>query len=120
MSLYIRHLVERDILMQANQRKIKVEMPKDPSGTYANTVMISHNQHEVFFDFIQIMPHDARARVQQRIVMTPIHAKMFLKALEENMQRYEEKFNEIEVPQRPPSLADQLFQSIASGGDEDE
>jgi hypothetical protein len=36
------------------------------------------------------------------------------------MQRYEEKFNEIEVPQRPPSLADQLFQSIASGGDEDE
>jgi uncharacterized protein DUF3467 len=106
--------------MQGKQRKIKVEMPKDPSGTYANTVMISHNKNEVFFDFIQMMPHDPRARVQQRIVMTPTHAKLFLKALEENVKRYEDKFEEIEIPQRPPSLADQLFQGVGDGEDEDE
>lgn len=106
--------------MQPKQRKIKVEMPKDPSGTYANTVMISHNKNEVFFDFIQMIPHDARARVQQRMVMTPTHAKLFLRALEENVKRYEDKFGEIEVPQRPPSLADQLFQGVAPEGDEDE
>ena len=106
--------------MQGNQRKIKVEMPKDPSGTYSNTVMISHNKHEVFFDFIQVMPHDARAKVQQRIVMTPTHAKLFLRALEENIGRYEEKFEEIEVPQRPPSLADQLFQGITEESEDDE
>lgn len=106
--------------MQGNQRKIQVEMPKDPSGTYANTVMISHNKYEVFFDFIQVMPHDARARVQQRIVMTPTHAKMFLQALEENVRRYEDKFGDVEVPQRPPSLADQLFQGIGQEEDDNE
>lgn len=106
--------------MQNKQRKIKVEMPKDPSGTYANTVMISHNKNEVFFDFIQIMPHDARARVQQRMIMTPTHAKMFLRALEENVKRYEDQFGEIEVPKRPPTLADQLFQGMSNEDNEDE
>ena len=80
--------------------------------------MISHNKNEIFFDFIQMIPHDARAKVQQRIVMTPIHAKMFLQALGENVKRYEDKFGEIEVPKRPPSLADQLFQGMSNEGDE--
>jgi len=106
--------------MQGNQRKIKVEMPKDPTGSYANTVMISHNKNEVFFDFIQMIPHEARAKVQQRIIMTPTHAKLFLRALEENVKRYEDQFGDIEVPQRPPSLADQLFQGVAPGADDDD
>ena len=104
--------------MQPNERKIKLEMPTDPSGTYANTVMISNNQQEVFFDFIQISPHDPRAKVQRRIVMTPMHAKLFLMALQENVQRYEDKFGEIPVPARPQSLADQLFKNLG-GNPED-
>ncbi|MDQ7027449.1 MAG: DUF3467 domain-containing protein [Anaerolineae bacterium] len=103
--------------MQPKQRKIKLEMPKDPSGTYANTVMISHNKNEAFFDFIQILPHDPRAKVQQRIIMNPTSAKLFLKALQENVAKYEEKFGEIETPQRPPSLADQLFGVVSGEGD---
>ena len=105
--------------MQPNQRNIKLEMPADPSGTYSNTVMISHNKTEVFFDFIQLIPHDARAKVQQRIIMNPTSAKSFLKALEENLEKYEASFGEIEVPQRPPTLADQLFKGV-SGDDSDE
>ena len=105
---------------QSKQRKIKLEMPKDPSGTYANTVMISHNRNEVIFDFIQVMPHDSRARVQRRIVMNPTSAKLFLKALEDNMQKYESKHGDIELPSRPPSLADQLFQGISGGERDDE
>jgi hypothetical protein len=102
------------------QRKIKLEMPTDPSGTYANTVMISHNQHEVFFDFIQMLAHDPRAKVQERIVMTPMHAKLFLNALQENIERYESNFGEISVPKRPPSLADQLFSAVQNSGDDGE
>ena len=104
-----------------NKRKIKLEMPKDPSGTYANMVMISHNKNEMFLDFIQTLPHDPRAKVQQRIVMTPMHAKLFLQALQENIERFEGQFGEIEVPKRPASLADQLFGSVQqNGGDDDE
>ena len=94
------------------KRKIKLEMPKDPSGKYANMVMISHNKSELFLDFIQTFPHDPRAKVQQRIVMTPTHAKLFMQALQENITRFETQFGEIDVPKRPASLADQLFGAI--------
>lgn len=102
------------------KRKVKLEMPKDPSGTYANTVMVSHNKTEMFLDFIQMLPHDPRARVQERVVMTPTHAKMFLRALKDNIDRYESNFGEIEIPQRPASLADQLFNSVQQANDGDE
>lgn len=103
------------------QRKIKLEMPTDPSGTYANTAMISHNKNEVFIDFLQVIPHDPRARVQQRIVMNPVAAKMFFKAMQDNLGKYEDKFGEIELPPRPQTLADQLFKGVSStGGENDE
>lgn len=100
-----------------NPRQIKVELPANPGAIYSNTVMISHTQHEVIFDFIQVLPNDPRARIQQRVVMTPAHAKMFLNALQENLGRFETRFGEITLPPRPGSLADQLFSNIHSGGD---
>jgi hypothetical protein len=105
--------------MQPENRRFKLDMPQDPSATYSNTVMISHNKSEVFFDFIQIVPHDPRPRVQRRIVMSPVHAKMFMQALQENMKRFEAQFGEVELPQRPPSLADQLFQGVTPPTDGD-
>ena len=104
---------------QPKKRQLRLELPKDPSASYSNTVMISHTPTEVIFDFIQIMPNDNRARVQKRIVMTPTHAKMFLKALDDNMQKFEEKHGEVELPQRA-SLADQLFSSIKPNPDDTE
>lgn len=107
--------------MQQNppkKRQIRLEMPKDPSAIYANTVMISHTASEIIFDFIQIMPNDSRARVQKRLVMTPAHTKLFLQALQENIDKYEGKHGEIKVPQRQ-SLAEQLFGSVKPGQDED-
>lgn len=102
-----------------NKRQIRLEMPKDPSATYSNTVMISHTGNEFILDFIQIMPNDNRARVQKRIVMTPTHAKMFLNALEDNVKKFEDKHGELNLPQRQ-SLADQLFGSIKPASDEDD
>jgi hypothetical protein len=71
-------------------------------------------------DFAQIMPNDPRARVQSRVVMTPANAKSFLQALERNIELFESRHGEIELPQRPPSLADQLFGGIRSDQDEDD
>ena len=106
--------------MQPKKRKIKLEMPKDPSGKYSNMVMISHNKNEMFFDFIQTFPHDPRAKVQQRIVMTPTHAKLFLQALQDNIDRFETNFGEVTVPKRPASLADQLFGGIQNADNSNE
>lgn len=104
---------------QPQKRQLRLEMPKDPSATYANTVMVSHTLNEVILDFIQIMPNDTRARVQKRIVMTPAHAKMFMNALQDNIQKFEDKHGEINLPQRQ-SLADQLFGSVKPTSDEED
>jgi Protein of unknown function (DUF3467) len=47
--------------------------------------------------------------VQSRVVMTPTNAKLFLKALETNLERFEKTHGEISVPPPAPTLADQLF-----------
>ncbi len=104
----------------APNRKLRFEMPANLSATYANTVIIGHNKNEIIFDFVQIMPNDPRARVQHRIVMTPAHAKLFLKALDENISRYEGKFGEIDVPNPPQSLADRLFGAVRPEPGEEE
>ncbi len=101
------------------KKQIRLELPKDPSAIYANTVMITHTANEVIFDFIQVMPNDNRARVQKRILMTPTHAKLLLQALQENMQKFESKHGEIDAPQRQ-SLADKLFGAVKPEQEDDD
>jgi hypothetical protein len=43
-----------------------------------------------------------------RVLMTPLSAKLFLRALAENIARYEASFGEIAVPTNS-SLAESLF-----------
>jgi hypothetical protein len=99
-------------------RRLNLEIPADLAAVYANFAIITHSPWEVFLDFAQILPNLPKARVQTRIVLTPTNAKMLLKALEENIMRYEDQHGEIELPPRPQSLADQLFSTIRSPEDE--
>jgi len=94
------------------QRQLRLEIPATLNAIYANAAMISQTHSEIILDFIQVMPNDPRARVQTRLAMTPANAKLFLKALEENLSRFEEKHGEISLPPQPLSLADQLFGSM--------
>lgn len=102
-----------------NKRQIRLEIPKDLSATYANAAIISQTHSEIVIDFTQIMPNDPRARIQARIVMTPANAKSFLHALQKNLQNFEAKHGEIELPPRPTSLADQLFKNVRLDDDDD-
>lgn len=95
-----------------NQRRIQFEVPSGLNAIYSNGVVISQTQSEIVLDFVQVMPNDPRARVQSRIVMTPANAKMFLRALQTNMERFEAVQGEIQVPPQPASLADQLFGAV--------
>ena len=102
---------------QNNNRQVRLEIPANLSAIYANAAMVSQTQSEIVLDFLQVMPNDPRARVQSRVVMTPTNAKLFLKALETNLARWEEKHGEIEIPAQPGSLADQLFGTIKPDDD---
>ena len=100
-------------------RQLRLEIPATLTTTYANAVIVSQTHSEIVLDFIQVLPNDPRARVQQRVVMTPANAKLFLKAFETNLERFEQKHGEIDLPPQPVSLADQLFGQIRAD-DEDE
>lgn len=82
-----------------------------PAGTeplYANLARISHSPADIVIDFAHILPGETTAKIQSRIVMTPLSAKLLLHALTENLGRYEAAFGEIKVPGNS-TLAENLF-----------
>jgi hypothetical protein len=85
-----------------------LEFPSDLQVEYINLVRIAHSPSEMVFDFAQLLPGVQAARVQSRIVMSPLGAKLFFRALGENLSRYETAFGEITIPSGG-ALADQLF-----------
>jgi len=102
------------------KRQIRLEIPRNLDAKYSNAVIVSQTANEIVMDFTQIMPNDPRAKVQSRIVMTPANAKSFLNALQRNLEIYESKHGEIKMPQRPPTLADQLFSAVQDGDEDDD
>jgi hypothetical protein len=95
------------------------KIPADLAATYANFAIITHSPWEFFLRLCADSAKPAKARVRARIVLAPANAKMLLRALQENVARYEAQHGEIKVPERPPSLADQLFSSIRSDDADD-
>jgi hypothetical protein len=87
-----------------------LELPEDIDILYSNIVRISHSPSDLVMDFGHVLPAQ-KARIKSRIVMSPIAAKLFAKALTENLSRYEAAFGEIRLP-GDPSLANDLFKQI--------
>ena len=80
-------------------QQINVELgEKEAEGTYSNLAIITHSQAEFIFDFTRILPGIPKAKVQSRIIMTPQHAKMLLKALGDNIAKFENQYGEIPTP----------------------
>ena len=88
--------------------RVQVHLPAGLEPIYSNFALITNSPSEIVVDFAQIMPQVAQARVRARIVMTPLNAKLVLKALADHLARYEAHFGEIKVP-AGGSLAEQLF-----------
>jgi hypothetical protein len=79
--------------------RINIELPSDLEATYANFALISHTPSELFLDFAQIMPNTPNAKIQARMIMTPINAKLLHRALTENLQKFEAKYGPINLPE---------------------
>lgn len=87
-----------------------VEIPEELKAVYSNLVRISHSPSDIVFDFGQVLPLQ-KPQVTDRIVMSPIGAKLFLNALRDNLARYEATYGEIRIP-GDSSLANDLFRQI--------
>ena len=73
-----------------NDNQLNIELSEEiAEGTYSNLAIITHSNTEFVLDFIRVMPGVPKARVKSRIVLTPEHAKRFLRALEDNVEKFE-------------------------------
>lgn len=83
--------------MEQNQEnQINIELSEEiAEGIYSNLAIITHSQSEFVVDFIKLMPGVPKAKVKSRIVLTPQHAKRLVKALNDNIQRFEQTHGKI-------------------------
>ncbi|RAJ11010.1 uncharacterized protein DUF3467 [Chitinophaga skermanii] len=86
------------------QNQLNIELNEDVAdGTYANLAVITHSPSEFVVDFINVMPGMPKARVKSRIILTPQHAKRLMKALADNIKKYEAAHGPIQ-DQEPVSI----------------
>lgn len=84
--------------MAENNNQLNIELDEQTGqGTYANLAVISHSTSEFILDFVRIMPGIPKSKVQSRIILTPEHTKRLLFALQDNIQKYESNFGQIQV-----------------------
>jgi hypothetical protein len=79
-------------------QQINIELgEKEAEGIYSNLAIITHSPAEFIIDFTRIVPGVPKAKVHARIITTPQHAKMLMKALKDNIDKFEARFGEIKV-----------------------
>jgi len=90
---------------QQPNNQLNIELTEDMAeGEYANLAIITHSHAEFVIDFVNVMPGTPKSKVKSRIIFTPQHAKRFMKALTENISRFEAsngKIQELEEVQLP-------------------
>jgi hypothetical protein len=76
--------------------QINIELNEEiAQGEYSNLAVITHSNAEFIVDFISMMPGTPKARVKSRIILAPQHAKRLLKALNDNVRKFESQHGEI-------------------------
>ena len=84
-----------------NRNQINIHLNEEVAqGIYSNLAVINHSSSEFILDFIRVMPGVQNADVKSRVILTPEHAKRFLNALQDNIQKYEELYGEIQVDKK--------------------
>lgn len=83
---------------QANDNQINIELSEEVAeGIYSNLAIITHSNTEFVLDFIRMMPGVPKARVKSRIILTPEHAKRLLRAMEDNIDKFEAANGKIRI-----------------------
>ncbi len=90
---------------QQPNAQLNIEISEEMAeGSYANLAIITHSHAEFVVDFVNVMPGTPKSKVKSRIILTPMHAKKLMKALAENIDRYEQAngsiqdLEQVEIP----------------------
>ncbi|HEY89809.1 MAG TPA: DUF3467 domain-containing protein [Thermoflexia bacterium] len=99
-------------MSEPKRRALNVELPADLEPIYANFALIVHSPSELIVDLAQALPNQPKVRVKSRVVMTPLNAKLLLRALQDNLRKYESTYGEIKLP----GQGDDLTRAFFGGG----
>jgi len=73
------------------------------AGKYTNMMQVAHTKEEFVLDFMNILP--PQGILNARVITSPGHMKRIVKALQDNLARYEQSYgaiNEAEAPKGIP------------------
>ena len=92
-------------MTEQNQNQLNIEISEEiAEGQYANLAIITHSHAEFVLDFVNVMPGTPKSKVKSRIILTPQHAKRLMKALADNVQKFEavngtiKDLEEVQIP----------------------
>jgi hypothetical protein len=87
------------MMKKKEQKEINVKIPSNLEPVYANSIRIDHKDDEFTLSFFQMVPMVNKGHMKAIVAITPQHAKRLLKALQDNIRKYEDRFGEIELPE---------------------
>jgi hypothetical protein len=71
-------------------------------GRYSNSMLVGHGPEEFVIDWLLQSPNGPH--LVSRVIVAPGHMKRILKALQENVEKYEELFGEIRTVEPAPTM----------------
>ena len=90
---------------KSKKNQLNIQLDEDiANGTYSNLVIINHSATEFVLDFVSVMPGVPKSKVKSRMILAPQHAKRLLKALSENIKRYENAHGSIKDDQQQQNI----------------
>ncbi len=88
---------EKNQQTESSKRDVEVDLSEDiAQGCYANLAIISHSPTEFILDFASMLPGMQKPKVNNRVILTPEHAKRLIQSLQDNISRYERNFGAID------------------------
>jgi|SRR5579871_550647 len=91
---------------QQQQQQVQIKADeKELLGQYANLAVVHHNAEEFTVNFIYLFPSVPQGKLVASIILNPAHAKRLMRALQENVSRYEAQFGKLpDGPNPEPNL----------------
>jgi hypothetical protein len=76
-------------------KSVEVRFPEHlQQGVYSNNMLVQHTKEEFIMDFMLIT--QPTGTVTSRVIISPLHMKRMIAALEDNMAKYEQAFGKLE------------------------
>lgn len=86
--------------MSDNKKEIKIGISQEAmKGTYANWMQVGHTKEEFHLDFATVF--GTKGLINARIILSPGHTKRVIRALVDNLAKYEKKFGQVKEAEEP-------------------